>query len=185
MMSSELKENTKEAHQALEVIVVRQIKSIRSKEDYVRLLHKFYGFHQPMEDIYDNYFNDDIIPFYSRRRKASLILDDLFNLGSTTGSIKTATDLPFIDSPARAMGSFYVLEGSTQGGTIVADMLIKHADLTHDNTSFFYAYGNDGKEMWQSFKDKMDNYFPHDDLRNDVIEGAIETFTKFREWMMV
>jgi hypothetical protein len=26
---------------------------------------------------------------------------------------------------------------------------------------------------------------PKDDLRNDVIEGAIETFTKFREWMMV
>lgn len=184
MLSSELKENTKEAHQALEAVVVRQIKSIRSKEDYVRLLHKFYGFHQPMEEIYDAYFNDDIIPFYSKRRRVNTILRDLSNLGAETENIPTTRDLPLIDSPARAMGSFYVLEGSTQGGVIVADMLIKYAGLSPGTTSFFYAYGNDSKEMWQSFKDKMDNYFPYDDLRNDVIEGAIDTFSKFREWML-
>jgi heme oxygenase (biliverdin-IX-beta and delta-forming) len=184
MFSAELKEKTKESHQALEAIVVRQIKAIRSKDDYVQLLHKFYGYHSPMEQRYDEYFSDGIIPHYSQRRKASLILRDLENLGINAVNIPVADNLPPINSPAEAIGSFYVLEGSTQGGSIVAGMLIRHAGLTPDTTSFFYAYGDGGKEMWQSFKEKMDSYFPDNNLRKEAIDAANATFTRFREWMV-
>lgn len=184
MISSVLKENTKQAHQALEAVVIREIKAIRNKEDYVRLLHKFYGFHSPLEQLYDGFFNDSIIPFYNNRRKADLILQDLENLGVDKAGIGFTDDLPAIDSTAAAFGSYYVLEGSTQGGSIVAGMLIKHAGLTPDTTAFFYGYGDNSKEMWQSFKDKMDSYFPDDTLHKEVITAANETFAKFKEWMV-
>ncbi|MBO9661257.1 MAG: biliverdin-producing heme oxygenase, partial [Chitinophagaceae bacterium] len=62
MLSSLLKEHTKESHQSLEAVVVRSIKSIRDKEGYVNLLHKFYGFHYPLEQLQDQFLNDSNIP---------------------------------------------------------------------------------------------------------------------------
>lgn len=182
MLSAELKEKTKEAHQSLEGIVVRQIKAIRSKEQYSALLHKFYGFHFPMEQLFDRYFTDEIIPSYSRRRKTDTILRDLENLGEKPPNIGVATELPAIDSLAKAFGSFYVLEGSTQGGTIVAGMLIKHAGLTPEATSFFRAYGDD-KTMWTSFRETLDAYPADPSFRTDVITAANDTFTALKKWM--
>lgn len=184
MLSAELKERTKEAHQSLEGVVIRQIKAIQSKEQYVALLHKFYGFHQPMEQLFDRYFSDEIIPSYSQRRKADTVLRDLDNLGQPPLNIPLATRLPVIDSLAKALGCFYVLEGSTQGGTIVAGMLIKHAGLTPDTTSFFRAYGDD-KSFWISFREKLDSYPADPVFKEEVIAAANNTFTAMREWMVL
>lgn len=184
-LSSVLKENTKEAHQALEAVIVKQIKGIRSREEYERLLHKFYGYHFPLEQQFDLYFDDNTIPYYSERRRADLILKDLANLGNSPAMIPLAGDIPGIDSIAKALGAFYVLEGSTNGGSIVAGMLIKYAGLTPETTSFFYAYGDDRKNMWPSFKEKLDSYPADDHFREQVIGSANETFSKFKDWMSV
>lgn len=181
-LSSALKENTKEAHQALEAVIVKQIKGIRSREEYEQLLQKFYGYHVPLEEKFDQYFDNDTIPQYSERRRADLILKDLANLGNNNTSIPLAGNVPGIDSIAKALGAFYVLEGSTNGGSIVAGMLIKHAGLTPETTSFFYGYG-DEKTMWSSFKEKLDKYPADDQFREQVIGAANETFSKFKDWM--
>jgi heme oxygenase len=181
-LSSALKENTKEAHQALEAVIVKQIKGIRSREEYEQLLHKFYGYHFPLEQQFDQYFDNDTIPHYSERRRADLILKDLANLGNSPAMIPLAGDIPGIDSIAKALGAFYVLEGSTNGGSIVAGMLIKYAGLTPETTSFFYGYGED-KKMWTSFKEKLDNYPGDVDFREQVIGAANETFDRFKDWM--
>ena len=182
MLSARLKEETKEAHQSLEGIVVRRIKSIRSHEQYAELLHKFYGYHFPLELAFDRFFTDDIIPHYSDRRKSDLILKDLDNLGMKQ-SITLATELPHLNTMPQAFGAYYVLEGSTQGGEIVANMLIKHAGLTPETTSFFNVYGEKKKEMWQSFKEKMDFFFGDRFKADEVIASANETFSRFEAWM--
>ena len=183
-LSSALKEETKEAHQALEAVIVKQIKGIRNREEYERLLHKFYGYHFPLEQQFDQYFDNESIPHYTERRRADLILKDLANLGNNNVMIPLAGDIPSVDSTAKALGAFYVLEGSTNGGTIVAGMLIKYAGLTPETTSFFYAYGDDKKYMWPSFKEKLDSYPADEQFRSQVIEAANETFLKFKEWMV-
>lgn len=183
MLSAELKERTQKAHQSLEGVVIRQIKAIRSKEQYSALLHKFYGFHFPMEQLFDRYFTDEIIPHYSHRRRADTILHDLANLGEPGTTIPLAADLPAIDSLAKALGAFYVLEGSTQGGTIVASMLIKHAGLTPETTSFFRAYGDD-KALWDSFREKLDSYPDEPSFNEEVIAAANATFTALKNWMV-
>ena len=184
MLSEQLKEKTKEAHQSLEAIVVRQIKSIRTKEQYAELLYKFYGFHSPMEKLFDDHFNNQLVPAYTDRRKADLLLQDIKNLGTDSTAIPQADTLPAIDSLAKAFGAFYVLEGSTQGGTIVADMLIKYAGQTPATTSFFNVYGDGKKQMWQSFKDSLNTYSGDADFENAAISAANETFNRFREWVM-
>ncbi|MEO8406212.1 MAG: biliverdin-producing heme oxygenase [Chitinophagaceae bacterium] len=182
MLSTILKNQTKEAHQSLEAVVVKRIKSIRSKDEYVALLHKFYGFHFPMEKKYDQFFSDNSIPFYSKRRKADLILHDLDELGMNNKTILLADHLPLIDSIDDAFGSYYVLEGSTQGGSIVADMLIKYAGLTPATTSFFNVYGDQKKEMWQSFKEKMDASVASQSF-DKTVAAANSTFDLFKQWM--
>jgi heme oxygenase len=182
MLSSLLKEHTKESHQSLEAVVVRSIKSIRDKEGYINLLHKFYGFHYPLEQLQDQFLNDSNIPSYSDRRKASVILDDLKNLEAPSPN-EMAASLPAVDSLAAALGTYYVMEGSTQGGTIVANMLIKYAGMSEDNTRFFYAYGEEGKQMWQSFKEKLDSYGDDPAFNEKVIKAADDTFKFFKDWM--
>lgn len=181
MLSSLLKERTKRSHQSLEAVVIRAIKSIRNKEGYIDLLHRFYGFHHPLEQLQDKFLGDANVPAYSSRRKASVILDDLNELKAPLPSV-SATELPLIDSPAAALGSFYVTEGSTNGGSIVAGMLIKYAGMNENNTRFFYGYGDNGKEMWQSFKDELDkNNDPS--FTEKAIKAADETFRLFQLWM--
>lgn len=182
MLSARLKEETKEAHQSLEAVVVRRIKSIRSHEQYAELLYKFYGYHFPLELAFDRYFTDDLIPKYTDRRKSDLILKDLDNLGMKM-PITLATELPQLNTMPQAFGAYYVLEGSTQGGEIVANMLIKHAGLTPATTSFFNVYGDKKKDMWQSFREKLDLYFGDRLKADEVISAANETFTRFEAWM--
>jgi heme oxygenase (biliverdin-IX-beta and delta-forming) len=184
MISEHLKEKTKEAHQSLEAVVVRQIKSIRGKDEYIRLLEKFHGYHAPMERVFDNHLNDDLIPNYSTRRKADLILKDLAKLGIEITGISESPELPMIDSLGSAFGAFYVLEGSTQGGAIVAEMLVKYGGVAPDTTTFFNVYGSDKKEMWQSFKLAMDKFSDEPGFEEDAIRAANATFTRFREWML-
>lgn len=181
-LSSVLKDQTEDAHKALEAVVVRKIKSIRTKEEYEQLLYKFYGYHFPLEQWFDKYLDNEIVPLYTKRRRAEQILKDLANMGHDNPVIPLASELPEINSLAKALGAFYVMEGSTQGGTIVADMLIRHAGQTKETTSFFYGYGDD-KSMWTSFKDKIDTY-SSDGFSEDMVDAANETFTKFKEWMM-
>jgi heme oxygenase len=182
MLSSLLKEQTKESHQSLEAVVVRAIKSIRSKEEYIHLLHKFYGFHFPLEQQQDRFLNDSNVPDYSARRKASLILQDLDDLNAPA-PVEFAKDLPMIDSLAKALGSFYVLEGSTQGGSIVAGMLIKYAGMTKNNTRFFNAYGEGKQDLWLSFKNKLDSYAGDETFNAEASGAADDTFRLFKEWM--
>ncbi|PZR21608.1 MAG: hypothetical protein DI535_27970 [Citrobacter freundii] len=182
MLSSLLKERTKASHQSLEVVVVRAIKSIRDKEGYIKLLHKFYGFHHPLELLQDKFLNDLNVPAYPSRRKASLILDDLSALDALQPA-DAAIALPVIDSLPSALGSFYVTEGSTQGGSIVANMLIKYAGVNEDSTRFFYGYGENGKDMWRSFKEKLDSHNDDPAFEEKVVRGADETFRLFQQWM--
>lgn len=182
-LSSVMKEETKEAHQALEAVVIKKIKAIQSKEDYEQLLYKFYGYHYPLEQWFNKYLDNDTVPSYTSRRRADKILTDLANLGHENAVIPLASDLPVINSLAKALGAFYVMEGSTQGGTIIADMLLRNAGLTSETTSFFYAYGED-KGLWKAFKDKIDTYSADSSFSEEMVDAANETFSKFKEWMM-
>ncbi|MBO9660216.1 MAG: biliverdin-producing heme oxygenase, partial [Chitinophagaceae bacterium] len=43
----------------------------------------------------------------------------------------------------------------------------------------------EGKQMWQSFRDKLDSYGDDPEFSKKVIKAADDTFNLFREWMEV
>ena len=50
MLNQLIKNNTKEEHQALEGIVVRQLKAIRTDADYAEILKNFYSYFNAVEN---------------------------------------------------------------------------------------------------------------------------------------
>ena len=184
MLSAEIKQETREAHQALEAIVVRKLKSIAGTKDYAWLLEKFYGFYHPLEQQLHRFLDDEVVPLYSQRRRAGLILDDLQHLKTGVEKLSLSADLPLVDNVNKALGAFYVLEGSTQGGSIIASMLTKHAQMPATAISFFNAYGENEKDMWQSFRERLDQLPAGTAAATEVINAGKETFEKFHAWIL-
>lgn len=184
LLSVHIKKATKRAHQLLEAVVVRQLKAIRSENDYAHLLNKFYGFFHPAERLLDNFLNDTNVPLYQQRRRSSSILDDLREIGSTGKEMALATSLPGIDNEHKALGVFYVLEGSTQGGTIIANMLVKQLGMPSNAVHFFNAYKEKEKTMWQSFRERLDEVPVGSKEAEEIMQAANEAFEKFHAWMV-
>jgi heme oxygenase len=173
---------TKSAHQELEKLIVPQIKSIKSKDDYIEVLKLFYGYFKPVEDRLDKYLSDTDVPGYSQRRKSSSILSDIAALGEGI-SMPVCNDIPEINSKEEAWGAMYVLEGSTLGGQIISNMIKKVLVMNDDSSlSFFKGYGNESEQMWKSFTETLNNSTTGD--KQDITVGtAKETFIKFKNWV--
>src|SRR5690606_25688073 len=91
-------------------------------------------------------------------------------------------DLPEIINHYQALGALYVIEGSTLGGQIICKMLAQQLDRTDfSQMSFFGGYGDQTENMWQKFKQSLDQpvYIPGHDT---IIEAANQTFMKFGKW---
>ena len=147
-------------------------------------MEKFYGFFHSVEQALDKFLNDSNVPFYYQRRRSSIILDDLRHLNARIDDLSIATALPMIDNEYKALGAFYVLEGSSQGGTIIANMLIKQGGMPAEAVSFFNAYKEEEKNLWQSFREKLDEIPFGSKEAEEVIQAANETFEKFHSWML-
>lgn len=90
--------------------------------------------------------------------------------------------IAYIDHAARSnplalLGVFYVFEGSTNGGTIIAmrvrELLGLHGDR---GTRFINPHGNDVRPIWMKWKTSVDALTLTDAQRNAAITGAQEAF---------
>ena len=97
MISTELKEGTKDAHIELEKIVVQQLKAIQTKEDYARLLKYFYAFFSEVEKAIAPFVTNEVVPDYSERRNANHLKADIEALGGDVHK-----DLPQASAPSIA-----------------------------------------------------------------------------------
>ncbi|WP_298707752.1 biliverdin-producing heme oxygenase [Chitinophaga sp.] len=177
-VSAYLKRYTHTEHLALEKLLVRSMKQIRSKEAYIRLLGLFYYYYHALETAMAPWLD---IPDAPARRKAASILEDIAAMGGTL----TATDLrpavPPISGRAAALGAAYVLEGSTLGGIIIAGMISSQLQMqAGKGFSFFNGYGASTGEMWKKFREYLDNL--GEDDRQPAAEAAKNTFLTFKDW---
>ena len=95
--------------------------------------------------------------------------------------IEICCDLPMIDSTDRALGALYVLEGSTLGGRIIADMIARRLGLL-TSLEFFDSYGDETQNMWRSFKDFL-NKPRTAEQQTKIIDAAKDTFITFKNWI--
>ena len=178
-----LREQTRQAHTALEKIIVPHIKNA-TRESYAQLLRIFYGYYKPVEDLIDTYIDDQTIPNYTDRRKAATILDDIKEMTGDNAVPQLCSHLPAITDVYRALGAMYVLEGSTLGGKIIGKMLTSNLQLTNDNgIKFFSGYGPGSDAMWASFITALNNYLASQQQQEEIAAAATDTFTSFKAWI--
>jgi heme oxygenase len=182
MLSDKLKEETKTNHQILERALVGQLKAIRSKEEYARLLKLFYGYFGGLETQINQHINAQLLPDNEERRKTQALANDLQFLGSDVPAKADGNALPTIHTPLQALGALYVIEGSTLGGKIISKMMQQQLALTGGGLSFFAGYRDRSMEMWDTFKEALNSQAENPEQEAVVIAAANETFLKFGEW---
>lgn len=178
MLSSNIKEATRKAHQQLEVVVVKRLKAIRSRADYADLLKHFYAYFNKVEQAIAPYITKEVLPDYSERRNSSYLKSDIEALGGAVDELPAA-QAPAVHNTIEALGALYVLEGSVMGGRIIVQLLEK-AGIT-EGVSFFSGYGDDTGRMWQRFREVLDGHALTEKDEAQAIAAANATFTRFEE----
>lgn len=179
MLNDQLRESTQPSHQALEKKMVSLIRKIRTRQDYVKFLKLMYGYYSALERRVQEYVSEMEI---GKRRKAERLLEDISYFESTSDPA-LCSELPPIRSHAEALGAMYVMEGSTRGGKIIAQMIEGQAGINGPSGfSFFNAYGEENGRMWEEFKVFLNR--PFDEMEKlNLILTANRTFITFYNWI--
>ncbi len=182
MFSEKLKEQTRQSHQDLERVLIPQIKSIKTKEDYLELLGLFYSYFGALEEKIRAVIDTRSLPDYSQRRKTSSIAGDIAILGGQSPELVSDEQLPQIRDHAEALAALYVIEGSALGGKIISRMISQSLEGRADAALNFYnGYGEQTMDMWNSFKDAMNQQIVSEDQQERAIATATETFVRFKQ----
>ena len=177
MLSKEIKEATRSAHQALEKTVILRLKAIRSKEDYTAFLKCFYTYFSQVEKVVSPYITPEVLPDMDARRNSSFLKADIESLGGCAYDHPKVPALPEVSTPAQAMGALYVLEGSVAGGPVIVKMLEKNGITS--GVSFFSGYGEKTPEMWSAFIETLDRALSSETDKALAVEAANQTFARF------
>ena len=184
MITDQLKSATLPAHQQLEKLLVQRIKGVSSVEDYLSLLRLFYGFCHPLEELMMSLLSESIIVDLGERRKSTALLLDMERLRGGEVEVPLCDRLPVLSSASEALGALYVMEGSTLGGSVIADMVRKKLpELPEDSLHFFTGYGDETQAKWAAFKQQTDAFAATDTDKKGVIDGANKTFEAFYHWI--
>lgn len=191
-----LREKTRDLHERLEQRL-QLPHSLKSCEDYCRLLAGFYGFYAPMETFFTEHptIGEDIGLCSESRRKTGCLEADLRFLGYEDRDLQRiprCAVLPTVDSTASALGCAYVLEGATLGGQIIGRHLESHLGFQQGaGLSFFYCYGDATASMWQQFR-RVAEAFAYresmqgkaDQIAREATATARATFQCLENWIL-
>ncbi|MCB8819026.1 biliverdin-producing heme oxygenase [Microvirga rosea] len=178
-----LKVETRSAHDRIEKVVDLD-RHTATLADYRHLLKRFYGFHSVWEEAAGPLISDR--EFFRQRRKTALLARDLQQLGMTRDEIAQLPrchPLMPLAGEAAALGSMYVIEGSTLGGAIIAKTVERRLGLNPETgCAYFRSYGRETSLMWKSFGARLleISSATADDL---IVASAQRTFDVMRVWL--
>lgn len=186
MILQRLREATRPDHERLEKNI-DLLGRPWSMEFYESLLRKFYGMYAVVEPPTRKYHEwQEIGVDMTQRAKLPALIQDLQALGLSQQEIES---LPHysgdaqVTSFAGALGSAYVMEGSTLGGQIISRHLTKELGLQKETgLAFFGSYGEDVGPMWREFTSGLNAYQAPETEKEEVIASAVATFRAFDRW---
>lgn len=180
-LSDILKQTTKVNHQELEKLVVKQLRLVKTIEDYIKLLQLFYSYFGGLEDKINLYISPGNLENDFQRRKAARLCEDIKMLGGEIKEKVQNEGLPHIENHLQAYGALYVLEGSTLGGRVIVKMLQRQLNTDEETGfTFFTGYNDKTEEIWASFKELLNKLPQNDNGKEQIIKAANETFLKFK-----
>jgi heme oxygenase len=180
---SALRSATASAHRQLESRL-DLLRAGFTRNDYSRLLQRFYGFYAAWEPEFLRLAPADLRDFYQPRKKCPFLLRDFAFLNVDPVAIPLASDLPPLQTEWDLLGSLYVVEGSTLGGQVISRHLGPLLQLTPDaGLAFFNSYGSLTEERWIAFRHLLDS----DRIGGPEIEAitgsAGRTFAFLEHWL--
>ncbi|MDX5321914.1 MAG: biliverdin-producing heme oxygenase, partial [Bacteroidota bacterium] len=157
MITERLKTETRPQHDAMERVGFSdKIMSGRlSLEEYKLLIRNNYIMNQIMERGVESVEGFTSIPGlnYESRKKGALLEKDLQVLGLNQAEIDQHNYAFQFNSLHEALGAFYVMEGSTLGGSVISRQLAKTESLQSvPEFNFYGCYGDMVGPNWKAFQ---------------------------------
>lgn len=179
MIHERLRHDTRQAHKRLEERL-DLLDPYLTLARYADVLERFLGFYRPWEARLAGLLDDP--DFFEPRRRVALIESDLVALGRGI-AVPECPTLPPLDGIAAALGGFYVTEGSTLGGQVLA----RHAAARFGwqdgfATAFYGSRGRDVGPAWRAFTARLEQESsPAADQA--MVDAALATFAVLEDWL--
>jgi heme oxygenase (biliverdin-IX-beta and delta-forming) len=161
------------------------LRSSFTREHYVAMLRRFYGFHHAWEPEVAARLDSELPDFFAPRRKLHNLEADLRCLGSDIEDIlriPSCTTLPPLQSTGSVLGSLYVIEGSMLGGRILTRHFGDHLGMLPDaGCTYFAGYGERTGQMWSAFGELITSR--PDAENDDMLHAAVTTFERLGQWL--
>lgn len=177
-----LRKATQNAHRELEdeLDLLRQP---LSQARFQTVLQRFYGFLRVWEPAVGRH--EPWQPMTVGRRRLPLLKKDLEALGLGEAALAGVPECPaasdLVDTAGRALGSIYVMEGSTLGGKVITKALSAAPWLPPGGFSFFNPYGDETGARWREFVAFAETASPT--ATDEIVQGAVDTFRQLRLWL--
>lgn len=152
---------------------------------YRDVLARLHGVHAAAEPALDAWHARDALLDWPRRRKLAALEADLADLGLDLTAIAALplAPLPPAGTTAEALGTLYVLEGSTLGGRVIERHLRTLPGFPVAATRFLTCYGAQTGARWQTWRRTASAWVGDDETRSAaVIAAAVQTFVCVRDW---
>ena len=149
---------------------------------YRTVIERFYGFWRTWEPRMAVLFQD--AAFLDPRRRVHLLQADLTALGLSAHAVAMlpTCPLPLLRNGVEALGSLYVMEGSTLGGRMIERNVERRLGLNAEHgCTYFAGYGTRTGAMWRLFLARLDQAPAAD--AEQVTDGAAATFERLAWWL--
>jgi heme oxygenase len=149
---------------------------------YRATLLRFHGFWRVWQPRMAALFGEPA--FLAPRRRLHLLRADLAALGLSAAAVAQSPSCPPVPlaDPREALGSLYVLEGSTLGGRLVQrHVQARLGALGGAGCSYFNGYGDRTGAMWREFQARLDREPAHH--QPAITRGATATFDHLTRWL--
>jgi heme oxygenase len=186
-LSLQLREETAELHRYAEQKLGIPA-AITNLTEYGSCLESFYRLYRPLEFNFASFSQWAAVGVdLTERRHADRLASDLKALGKSPLELADApkTSLPILTGFPDALGSLYVLEGSTLGSQFILRHLTNLlGDKIDAASSFFRGHGEQTNVRWKQFQGSLDLYGVENPGEVPlVVLGAKRTFKAIADWM--
>lgn len=182
-LRTRLRRETAEAHAELEG-ALDLLGRVADRQGFVRVLERFLGFHI----IWERAIRERPIlrSFYEPRCRLPHLRRDLAALGLTNAEQaalpECAAAAALIEGEAEAVGSIYVMEGSTLGGQVIGRALAGAGWVPPGGLTYFDPYPGRTGEMWRRFGAWAEACTAADQ-HAAAAAGANRTFGLLQRWL--
>ena len=148
---------------------------------YRMLVGRLYQLHVHLEQAVERFRDAFTGLDLDSRARSRLLLADLASLGSEMGERGDEASLEFA-SPASVLGALYVVEGSTLGGQVIAELLRRRLGVDASNgAAGFDPYGAETVARWAQFTGYLGSWVENPD---DVVTGARDLFEYYEAFVL-